>query len=289
MRLPAAPQRGRERRSEPVASIESAAGTHRHLRGPPDRVSRAGLLLEAWVAERGQEGAAAVDAYRRALEVAGRVGFGGHAAFALCGLGSNALTSGDLHEAQELQRRALATAEAAQASWAADHARVQLGRTAAAAGDADPAERLYRRVIEWSQTQRPHQARESLFLALAGSPATAALLGLAELAEARGDTAAARCAKAWKARERAEAAIGEIRSRRIAVDERLAQARDAAGDASQEARKRVLNVAPAMTFAESMAATSSLVPGSAFEDLNKAEALRCAAAGAARATIAPTT
>ena len=36
--------------------------------------------------------------------------------------------------------------------------------------------------------ERPRQARESLFLALAGSPATAALLGLAELAEARGDT-----------------------------------------------------------------------------------------------------
>ena len=55
----------------------------------------------------------------------------------------------------------------------------------------DAAERLYREVLEWSQTQRPHQARESLFLALAGSPATAALLGLAELAEARGDTASA--------------------------------------------------------------------------------------------------
>ena len=54
-----------------------------------------------------------------------------------------------------------------------------------------------------------------------------------------------------------------------------------------------------MTFAEGMAATSSLVPGSAFEDLNTAEALRLAEAGAARArragldaearaTIAPT-
>ena len=35
-------------------------------------------------------------------------------------------------------------------------------------------------------------------------------------------------AKAWKAREQAEAAIGEVRTRRIAVDEHLAQARDAA-------------------------------------------------------------
>jgi DNA repair exonuclease SbcCD ATPase subunit len=46
-------------------------------------------------------------------------------------------------------------------------------------------------------------------------------------------------AKAWKAREQAEAAIGDVRSRRIAVGERLAQARDAAGDASEDARKRV--------------------------------------------------
>jgi nucleotide-binding universal stress UspA family protein len=45
----------------------------------------------------------------------------------------------------------------------------------------------------------------------------------------------------------------------------------------------VLNVAPAMTFAERMAAVSSLVPGGAFEDLNSADALRRAEAGAARA------
>ena len=36
-------------------------------------------------------------------------------------------------------------------------------------------------------------------------------------------------AKAWKAREQAEAAIGDVRSRRIAVGERLAQVRDADG------------------------------------------------------------
>jgi nucleotide-binding universal stress UspA family protein len=62
----------------------------------------------------------------------------------------------------------------------------------------------------------------------------------------------------------------------------------------------VLTVAPAMTFAEGVAATSSLVPGGAFEDLNQADALRRAEAGAmharragfdaeARATIASTT
>ena len=150
-----------------------------------------GLLLEAWVGERRQDSVGAVEAYRSALEVAGRVGFGDHAAFALAGLGSNALARRDLREAEELQRQALATAEAARAPWVAAHARVQLGRCAALAGEAHTAERLYREVIEWSQTQRPRQARESLFLALAASPATAALLGLAEIAEARGDTATA--------------------------------------------------------------------------------------------------
>jgi nucleotide-binding universal stress UspA family protein len=45
----------------------------------------------------------------------------------------------------------------------------------------------------------------------------------------------------------------------------------------------VLTVAPEMTFAEGMAATSSLVPGTAFEDVNRADALRRAEAGAARA------
>jgi hypothetical protein len=46
-------------------------------------------------------------------------------------------------------------------------------------------------------------------------------------------------AKAWKARERAEAAIGDVRSRRIEVDERLAQGHDAAADAPEDARARV--------------------------------------------------
>ena len=62
----------------------------------------------------------------------------------------------------------------------------------------------------------------------------------------------------------------------------------------------VLDVAPEMTFAEGLAATSSLVGGYAFEDLNTADALQRAEAGAeharraglravARATIAPDT
>jgi predicted ATPase/DNA-binding SARP family transcriptional activator len=150
-----------------------------------------GLLLEAWVAERRQDATAAAEAYLRALELARGIAFGDHAAFALAGLGANALARRDPQEAEELQRQALLTAEAAQAAWAAAHARVQLARIAAASGDADGARTLYEEVIVWSEIERPRKARESLFRALAGSPATAALLGLAELADARGDAAAA--------------------------------------------------------------------------------------------------
>ena len=45
--------------------------------------------------------------------------------------------------------------------------------------------------------------------------------------------------KAWHAREQAEAAIGDIRSRRIVVDQRLAQARDAVGDDWNEQSEHV--------------------------------------------------
>jgi hypothetical protein len=45
--------------------------------------------------------------------------------------------------------------------------------------------------------------------------------------------------RAWHARELAEAAIGDVRSQRIAVGERLAQVRSSADDTSQEARDRI--------------------------------------------------
>jgi hypothetical protein len=44
-------------------------------------------------------------------------------------------------------------------------------------------------------------------------------------------------AKAWKARAQAEAAIGDVRNRRLEVDARLAVARD--GETIEDARKRV--------------------------------------------------
>jgi hypothetical protein len=45
--------------------------------------------------------------------------------------------------------------------------------------------------------------------------------------------------RAWQARDQAEAEIRDIRSRRIAADERLARARDAVGNGWQEHRERV--------------------------------------------------
>jgi predicted ATPase/DNA-binding SARP family transcriptional activator len=173
-------------RAGDVATVAAmAAAVHRHSDAIGyDAFQVPALLLDAWVADRRNDAAAAMDGYRRALELATRVGFGDHAAFALSALGSDALTSGDLREAEELQRQALATAEAAHASWVVAHARVQLARIAVAAGDVPAAERLYREVLEWSGAERPHQARESLFVALAGSPATAAELGGGESGEA---------------------------------------------------------------------------------------------------------
>ena len=46
-------------------------------------------------------------------------------------------------------------------------------------------------------------------------------------------------ARAWKAREQAEETIGDVRSRRIAVGERLAHARGSSGTASERARRHI--------------------------------------------------
>jgi predicted ATPase/DNA-binding SARP family transcriptional activator len=148
-------------------------------------------LLEAWVAEQLGDSEATSDAYRRVLELADETHFADHGAFALARLGSNALAAGDPRKAEELFRRAIAAADVAQSGWVVAYARVQLGRVLAAAGDVEAAERLYRNGLEWSLMPRPRRARESLFVMLAGSPATAALVGLAEVADARGDDAAA--------------------------------------------------------------------------------------------------
>lgn len=170
-----------------VASMAAKGRRHSEAIGY-DAFLPTALLFEAWVAERRNDRRAAADAYRRALDVSHRAELRDHAAFALAGLGSVALTGGDVSRAEQLARRALAAAEAARAPWVAAHARVQLGRALAAAGDIDTAEKLYQNVVQWSETERPHESRETQFIALSGSPAAAALLGLADLAAARGHT-----------------------------------------------------------------------------------------------------
>jgi predicted ATPase/DNA-binding SARP family transcriptional activator len=167
-----------------VTATASVARRHSEAVGY-DAFRAPALLLEAWAAETRREDADAANAYRRAFELADRIGFGDHAAFALVRLGAIALANGDLRKAEELQLQALATAEVAQATLVANQARVQLARIAAASGNAEEAARLYREVIAWSTMERPHQARESLFVALAGNPATEAERGLAEIPEPR--------------------------------------------------------------------------------------------------------
>jgi predicted ATPase len=173
-----------------VATMAARADRHADAIGF-DAFQASAMLLEAWVAERRNEGEAAVDAYQQALRRAGRAGFEDHRSFALAGLASNALAGGDLRHAEALARRALTAAEGARSFWAAAHARVLLGRVLSMAGHQHSAERLNRAVVEWSERKRPHQARETLFLALAGSPGAAALAGLAELADAQGEHALA--------------------------------------------------------------------------------------------------
>jgi vacuolar-type H+-ATPase catalytic subunit A/Vma1 len=91
-------------------------------------------------------------------------------------------------------------------------------------------------------TSRLHVAEHALTADLADDWATFATAVEAELRS--WDTylerlQAGAAANAWKTREQAETAIADIRSRRIAVEERLAQACDGAGDGGQEQRERV--------------------------------------------------
>ena len=149
------------------------------------------IMLEAWLAGERRDRAAETAAYRKALELARDAGLADHGAFALAKLGVSERTNGDPRAAAELLRQAIAAAEEAASPWVATYARAELGRALAADGDAGAAEQLFRQALEWSETPRRHTARESLFVAIAGSPRTPALLGLADLADARGDRRAA--------------------------------------------------------------------------------------------------
>ena len=162
------------------------------------------------LAERRGDAEAAADAYRRALERSERAGFTEHASFALSGLGSIAFADGNLGEAEARYRRAVAVAEAASASWLVAHAKARLAQVLAAVGDAEAAETLYRgvdRLVRSSRAStRPARRSSSRLSAARGR---AALLGLAELADARGDAAAARrVARPRRARARLSRTVG---------------------------------------------------------------------------------
>ena len=173
-----------------------AAEAHRHAGAIGfDAFQVPALLLEAWVAERRNDESAAAETYQRAVAAAGDAGFTDHAAFALAGLGWVVFASGDLRKAEELERRALAVAEAARSPWAAAHARVRLARVLAASGATESAEELYRDVLDWFDEPRPREARESLFLALAEAPGTAARAGLDDLERPGGGAAVSTGAK----------------------------------------------------------------------------------------------
>jgi predicted ATPase/DNA-binding SARP family transcriptional activator len=169
-----------------VAAMAAEVLRHEHAIGyAPFEVP--GTLLQGWVATHRDDRPVAEQAYHRTLELADATGFADHAAFAFALLGSAAHAAGDLRRADLFLRQALAAAQAARASWVMAHARVELGHALAEGGDEASAERLYRAVMDWSSIPRPHGARETLFIALAGDPAPRALLGLADLAERRGD------------------------------------------------------------------------------------------------------
>lgn len=154
------------------------------LHGDHDVVAIPARLLQASLAERGGDPDAAAAAYRDALARSRRVGFADHASFALTGLGSLAAGRSSVDEAKELFGQAIAVAAAGSAPWCLAHARVRLAALLHGAGDAQTAMSLYRDVIAWSEQARRREAREALFLTLAGSPVSAALLGLAELPDA---------------------------------------------------------------------------------------------------------
>ena len=149
------------------------------------------MLLEAWVAERRNEPGAPENAYRRALALATRMA---------------SPTTFPSPWPNSARTRSLAGTRTRPRSCVGGRwpwprrrrrhgpprmPRVQLAHVQERAGDTDTAETLYNRVVEWSQTARPRQVRESLFVGLAGSPGAAALHGLARLAAARGHDDAA--------------------------------------------------------------------------------------------------
>jgi predicted ATPase/DNA-binding SARP family transcriptional activator len=140
------------------------------LHGDYDIGAIPAALLEARMAEQRGDGEAAAAAYRRALERSERAGFADHAAFALTGLGSICFTSDDLDAAEGHYRRALTVANSVSHSWLVAYTRARLAQVLERRGDHAGASALRGAVTDWSRQPRRHDAREALFIALAGNP-----------------------------------------------------------------------------------------------------------------------
>ncbi|MGZ4399737.1 MAG: hypothetical protein ACXVYM_02575 [Gaiellaceae bacterium] len=121
-----------------------------------DAFQVAGLLLDAWIAERRDEYARAVADYREALDVARR--------------------TSSAHEPAPVAARTV------RALWTSQDARAELARARRALGGSESARGLYRRLVDWSSAPRLQQPRETFLAALAESPAGAALSSAAETA-----------------------------------------------------------------------------------------------------------
>ena len=216
-------------------------------------------LLEASLAERRGDSETAVGAYSRALDRSRRASFAEHASFALTGLGSVAFANGNLDQAEAHCRRALVVAEAASASWLVAHTKASLAQVLEAAGDSEAAESLYSAVVAWSGA-RPHTAREALFVLLGGSPGTRALLGLAELAEASGDSARGRRVARSRRARRLSRTFGQQRrawqSRPHGWQPAGSAVRDGCGVESMKG-----SVMPTTTFGERLAEIGHQIDG----------------------------
>lgn len=109
----------------------------------------AGLLLDAWVAERRGECARAVSEYSAALALA--------------------------YESSGAHESSLVAARTARALWSSPDARAELIGARRTLGDTETARALHARLVDWATQARPQQPRETFLAALDGSPAATAL------------------------------------------------------------------------------------------------------------------
>jgi len=143
-------------------------------------------LLLGRVAEQRSDLVAAIGELEEAIAVARRLELPHYVAFVLGELGRLAMRAGDLEGAEALQTEAVTTAQAADSPWFVALAQTFLAVTLQRRGDIAQAEALLREVRTWAERPDARQTRATFFIALGGSPYARSLLGLGELAVARG-------------------------------------------------------------------------------------------------------